>query len=436
MDFIIYIVYFFILLVIKGKVRDRVSRLLIFVYSSYWCASLLICYYNPYGLFKVQNSTYILLIIHLLAFLFGFVIVRPGNIKINKAKLDIQSLLNNYVFIVLFFSCLVFSIVLGYRQREALAYLSLSDVRGDLMDIVLEGDERLSLFYKIVVTPVFHFCMCLLFYMLFFYRKWFVILFFLVFEVAFAYIGGGRNQFMTFGYYALSIFILADAINSSLKGEKTKFIFDTQLKVVFGALVTIAVSGMIVLTQLRKEIDNQGEGAALLGKTIVDYSTGPIVALDYSLKHEKMYFKNYYYGLATINGTEKFFSKFLYKLTGEKSDRVYESTTAYLQNNRIFISTESSWNFAYTSCIYYYWDFGLLGIVLWPFVIGLIVRSMIKYLYSRLDLYSISAFSFCTYCMCMSVFTGVITKQFALLYIMILIFLSYRTRWGQIAVNK
>lgn len=432
MDFVIYIVYFFILLVIKSKVRDRVSRLLIFVYSSYWCASLLICHYNPYGLFKVQNSTYFLLIIHLLAFLFGFVIIRPGNIKLNKAKLDIHSLLRNYVFMALFLSCFIFSIILGYRQREALSYMSLSDIRGDLMEIVLEGNDLLSLVYKLIVTPVFHFCMCLLFYMIFFYRNWIVIIVFLVFEIVFAYIGGGRTQFMAFGYYALCVLMLTDAISSSLKGKITKFKFDTQLKVVFGVLVTIAFSGMILLTQMRRDISDKEEGALTLAKTFVDYSTGPIVAFDYSLKHESLYFKKNYYGLATLNGTEKFFSKFIYKLTGEKSDRVYESTTNYLQNTRIFISSESSWNFAYTSCIYYYWDFGLLGIVLWPFVLGLAVRRMIRYLYSRMDFFSISAFSFCAYCMYMSVFTCTISKQFAFLYLLFLIFLSYRTRREQI----
>lgn len=428
MDFIILLVFLLIILIINKKVKDRVSRLIIFIYISYWCISLLLCYYNPYGLYRVNNSTYFILIIHLFAFLIGFIIVKPGKLNYQRVNLDITKLLQNWIFIALFLSCFIFSVTFLIKQREALAYYSVSEIRGDITELLLEGNTGLNSFYGLVVTPMFHFCLCLASYMIFFYRRWMIIICLVIFASSFALLTGGRNQFMTFIYYVIGIYIIANLIRSALNGKDTIFIFGKNLKIYSVFFVIICIAGMTSLTQLRKNIDDPVEAMESLGQSFVDYSTASFVALDYAFKNENVYFKKCYYGIATFSGSEKVFSRFFSRFTGSKSESISESTSGYIQNNRISIGPDRDWNYAYTSCIYYYWDFGLLGIIIYPFILGFAVRRIIRFLYSGVNIYSIAAFTFCTFCMYMSVFSGVLHKRFVLLYFAILLLLSYKTK--------
>ena len=53
----------------------------------------------------------------------------------------------------------------------------------------------------------------------------------------------------------------------------------------------------------------------------------------------------------------------------------------YLHDNYIDIGTPWRWNALYTSCLYYYLDFGIFGVLFLPFIFGILVRLSIKWVY-------------------------------------------------------
>ena len=416
------------LLVIK-RIGDGASRRLAFVYVSYWCASLAACCINPYGIsYKVEDSTYFLLLGHVLSFLVGFMMVKiPTPYFSSNVNIGLSTLLNNKLFIGLFLLCFGFIVFMAKSQVEALVFYSMSEIRGDIVEILLEGDFIASLIYSLIATPFYHFCMAVLFYMLFFERRWLYILLLFIYTLFFSFIGGGRNQYMTFGYYALGLYIIKDLIISSLNGKMLKYVISFKMRMAALSLIVLVVIGMAITTSLRRGLESNNEALASLGFTFVSYSTFPIVCFDYALS-KKEYERDFFWGLATINGTEKLISRFASRFTGKKEKIVYSSTTETLQEDRFTLSPGITWNYAFTSCIYYYWDLGFWGVLCIPLVLGYLVRLSIRHMYRNLNFYSISLFIFVSYCMYMSVFSGTLHKNYAIFYILFLIVVSSRCK--------
>ena len=427
MPWIIIIAYLILLYIANSKIDNQISKRLIIIYLSYWCVSLFLCSLNMFGLYPVEDSTYLLLLGHLIAFMLGyFTIKKRKHSNARKVYFEVDKIVRFIPFVILFIFCFIFVIRLYINQSQMLAIYSLSEIRGDFSDMVLQGGSYLL--FSTVVTGMFHFCLCLSIYMLFFYRNWLYIVFFLVFSIMFALLGGGRHQFAFFIYYLLGMYILKDYIFNSITKKKSKFVISLKLKLASIIIVIGVVGAMALFTSLREgdgsnnRSSSLNEGFSMLSGAIVDYSLGPIVAFDEGLKIEQ-FKKHKYYGTATIGGTENIlhilFLRFLipdYKVT-------YKEVTDYLQQNPILVGPDMTWNYAYTSCFYYYCDFGFLGIFLIPFILGILFRYFIGMIESKFTIFSVAIYLFVSFCFYDSVFSGYLHKFVSILYIVSMLLL-------------
>ena len=134
--------YAIYLLIIKVFITDNISKRLLIIYTSYWSLSLFVSSLNLYGFYKVEETTYYLLLGHIYAFLLGFVLIKPVSAAYaKKTNIGVNSLFKNKIFLVSFTFLLVYVVNMFIRQREMLAMYSLSNIRGDFYELILEGGQ-------------------------------------------------------------------------------------------------------------------------------------------------------------------------------------------------------------------------------------------------------------------------------------------------------
>lgn len=433
MAWLIIISYLLLLLLVK-RIKDGISRTLFFIYVSFWCASLFLFNLNSEEFYRVEDAIYYLLLGHLFTFLFGFLTVSPNKNAFKKAlsvDINVSKIVNNVPFISLFLLCYIMVIILFKRQRELLLIYSLADVRGDFMEMVLEGSALT--FYSTVMTAMFHFCLCLFFYMLFFDRRWIYMFFFISYSLMFAFLGGGRHQLMIIAYYMIGFLILKNFILSSILNSERRYVFSKKIKILMLIGFVFSFLGMSAFTAMRNGESEYNKDAIESGMqglfdTFISYSTGPFSAFNIGLK-EKQFRETRHYGKATFGGTEDLLRIVLLKRIDLNYETSYNKVTGEVQNNRIMIGENKSWNYAYTSCFYYYCDFGIIGIFIFPFFLGLLTRLFFNMLERRLTIYSIAIYIFISFCFYDSVFTCYLHKKVSVFYIFILLLLHYSYRF-------
>lgn len=202
----------------------------------------------------------------------------------------------------------------------------------------------------------------------------------LIYVVLYSTIGGGRLQFMTIGYYFLGILILANLLQSAKVGFNAKYVISTKLKLLIPCAVIALVVAMSMTTALRNGYSGLSseafkEGGKELGNSFCEYSVGPIVAYDLAMTDRNINKNKLHYGAATISGFD-YLLFIIFHRFGIKEYSSYHTTTTVLQNEYAKIAPDRGWNYAYTSCMYYYYDFGLIGVLFLPFIFGFICKKI------------------------------------------------------------
>lgn len=377
----------------------------------------------------------------------GFCIYKP-KVQTNLYKRlqfhSVETVVKNKLFIFLFIICFCFTAILFYRQRMLLALYTLSDMRGDFMDMILEGSGGAYLFYNIIGVGMFNFVLSLLVYMVLFERKWKYIAILFIYASIWAIVSGGRAQVMNFGFYFLSTYIIADHIQSVKNGKESRYRFTPKAKVFISILFIIMLFSMSIVTFMKHstgKIDKEAvtEGVADLGMDFGEYSAGPIVAFDIGRNDKGIMTKENQYGAATFSGTDYFLYIALRRFGIHKKPS-HNITTHVLQDEIINIAPDRRWNYAYTSCMYYYYDFGVLGVIFYPLLFGFLVRKLISRLYESSNIYNIAVFGFVCFCMYMSVFSGYMHKMIVAFYIPVLFILSHlkskKDRFGSVKLLR
>lgn len=436
----IIVVFVLLFLLIEIRIHDRISRLLILIYVIYWCLSLLVTRINFMNFYVVHDDTYWILLAHVITFVCGYILIRPYSFLLYKGKelrvykgkglrATISIVLNNWLFKFLFSFCLIFILYSIFKARELLYFYTFSEVKHDFIELVLGDSGLLAVIYNFIVWPMFHFSLAIMSYMLFFDFRWKCIALLFLYIVCCAILTGGRNQFMTIGYYIMSMWILSTYISSRNKGFYSKYVFSTKLKLLILVGAFFLLTSMTIISIFRAHEDKVNKELFInalndLGNRFVTYSSGPIVAFDISV-HNNSFYKKKYYGMATFSGTFRYIG-LLAKHLGITTnlEEANKSTARVLQENKIYISSDHLWNYAYTSCVYYFYDFGLLGVLIFPFLLGLIVRRIICIVYIKYNIFIISLFLFICFCMYMSVFSGILHKIQTVFYIVLLLLLS------------
>ena len=386
MNVIIYIVAFLILIGCLHSNMDRLSKTILISYLAFWFTALIISMSGMGGLYQPKEATVVLLLTHILTFFLGFKLVRIKNVcKIQNLHSffdeQLDTLTSSKIFKVALIAAFIYvsSKFAKFYQEVAIGN-ALSDVRNDFFSGELLGADFsfLNIYFLI---PFQGFILAIFGYMSFYKRNW-IWCVSGVYIVMYSLLSAGRNEIVN---------ILLILVFFALYVGKLSTANKTQNYVVFGLMILASYLTMGFLTGNRSNI-SQGNTTLSeeLNETnthVIAYLGGPVVAFDYALNSNLLNeCGGYQYGAMTFAAIDEITfmgETVLRKVAGGTPPRVraISEIGTYLHDNYIDVGTPWRWNALYTSCLYYYLDFGIFGVLFLPFLFGILVRLSIKWAY-------------------------------------------------------
>lgn len=384
MLFLIVIVIASLLFVVhSAKNTEPNQKRLLYIYLVTWGVTLIM---SSFGFFDMEvpgGYAYFLLILHLIAFTAGALMVSTTSLKkqaLNDYKLanienSIVRTLNSPIFkIIIVLMSIYVTYVFSKYWIKVLLYDNISDTRDLLVDIY--GDFYYTFARPLLFLPTTIVCYVLFGYSLFKKRDWVCIVmgYYLVVNAS---LTGGR-----FGYVYIAmgvVFVELYIVKANLRKHWLKFAFAAAA--LYGAIVLITTfrSGSISMDK-----NNLEYGTELANEQIVTYVVGSQAAFDYAINNDYLtQVGGYGLGSFTFTPVVNLLDIFTTSFIGLKLNKHVLKYITYLEDTPIYLEGgKQQWNALYTSVITYYLDAGIIGVFLFPFILGMmssfLIRKMLK----------------------------------------------------------
>lgn len=343
-----------------------------------WMALFCISLQNPYGLFPVTLGTYCLLVVYVCSLIIGISITYNKTAFKVKSTEGIQKQLdylieNKYVLIATAI-CIAFLSYIYSKQSILLLTISAMELRNDgVQELLFESNPILGLFNNFFVRPCTYFIEVLAAYVLLYRRKKIIpLLLFISVVLLSAMIGGSRGVIVKIIVYAIFLsyccpFLQGNSKKSNIKLFISLFVFGIMI---FAVVAYLTAQRLYNINEFSFETILLGVDSMLIH--VETYLVGPFRALDYAFKHD--YFDKLggpTLGCSTLGFIPGMLKIFLGKL-GIAFTTPNNVIYGTLQNDWIWIGRD--FNFAYTPLLNFYMDFGILGILIIPFLFGLVIK--------------------------------------------------------------
>ncbi len=396
---LLFIVFIFLHFILLQQIKDSISKFVLWSFFLVWSGAIILSQFGFYGLDIPKDRTILYVSIHLITFYAGFFIVNQKSTKhkLNLQKIDsklgesIFKIIDNKYFLSLFgvLFLYVFSLYLKLR-----AFLAVSQSLGDARNAFYEGNfygPYYELINNFLLTPISCVLMFAWGYMTIKKRNilWVLIGVFLFLNFS---LSGGR-----LGYFKIFI-TLVFVWQIFSYGRKLVSLFSKRSLLIISLgigvyLLTVFITsarlgGVSSSQQFEKEYVEE------TNKHMVTYFVGPVVAFDYALENNYVS-KNrgYKYGALTFSSIEEILYIGVLRLNRDYKRPISEYSKL-IQHDLILIGDGITWNALFTWCLYFYLDLGVAGLILFPFIFGIMIRKLIFYCYKNPNLYSLSILCF------------------------------------------
>lgn len=392
---VIVLIFAILFCVTLSKPMEYTSKLVILSFQIIWCIVLLASTFQPYGLFLPTEYTYMLLLINVFSFSLGFLALRKynkSNINLSSADKAANNLLKNSTFrFLLLIACLITLYYFSIVRIAILAAGNLADIRNEYY-----SGELLGSFYAIIngifLQPMLIICYPLLGYAL--YRRNWMAIPLIIFMVTINSLAGGRFGYVKI-FYALIFFF------GCIKRLKKK----SFIGLTVGAIFLIFALSYVTASRYDSSgnmSDRIEKGFDKTLEHISTYACGATVAFDYSIKNN--YTKQIggnTYGAITGSSVVQTLYIVLNKI-GLPFDQPMERLAKIKQNDYIWVGSSIRFNALYTAVLFFYTDFGVVGVIFIPFLLGLLSRFFIK---SFLRFQTLPLLMLITYCYILILFS-------------------------------
>lgn len=431
---LLYAVFILLHFILLGQIKDRISRFAIWSYFLVWSASIILSQFGLYGLNIPDNRTITYVSIHLISFYLGYILIGRDYVKNYlhyeqiELSLDnsVKTILSNKIFWALFAILFLYVTSLYAKMR---AFLMVTQSLGEVRTAFYQEDFYGPYFYYInllVLTPISCILLFLWGYMTIKKRNipWILIGLYLL---MFFSLGGGR-----LGYF--KIFMGVVFVWQFLFYGRNLFKQLFSRRFLFLASLTVALYFLIVYTtsarmgNVSAANSFEEDYVEQTNTQLVSYFVGPLVAFDYALNDDyTSKIGGYKYGALTFASVEELLYIGVLRLD-RQYHRPIEKYVDQTQNNYVWIGKQTTWNALYTWCLYFYCDFGIVGLILFPFIFGLMFRKLIFYCCRRPNMYSISLLCFFYVDIILSVMKYSWQSFTILLMILLYIYMSNRSK--------
>lgn len=380
------------------------------------------------GIKEISIYTMFLMYLNIFSFTIGFISIKiPVSQRVNQESISahIEKIVSNKVFIILLIllSIYVYSLLVQFFVKIAL-YGSLYGVRHDFYAQEMYG-PLFSQINAFVLKPMAIISMPLFGYMLFKKRN---LVFLLMAFYLFGYesLGGGRLGYVKILLVALCIiFCLLRYIDK----VKTKTVLSGSIIAVFlFFLLSIVSAARYGNVGFSKEAFKEGSSKTV--EHIVSYTCGPIAAFDVA---REQHFESQIGGRANGNLTLTSVINAI-NLVGRRVGFALPVKLNQLveqkQENNIQIGNDIDWNALYTAVLFFYFDFGLLGVLIIPFLLGMLYRKLVKSMYHYHSFQFVVIVAYFFYLTMYSVMDFGFTSPYELIFLVFLVILGKRKKYA------
>lgn len=424
--FIITIFLGLIILAVRLSQMDHLSKSVLSFYLFIWGLAILLSALNLFHINIVSSNTYVLLFIHVVAFVLGFSIQNSKRVEIrtiNHASIDYQinRLVNNKLFRVALIVITLYVISLFWVYfRQIMIYNNLADIRSEFY----YGDNMYGEHYRIInqwLLKPFSIIVIPLFAYLCYNRRDKYCLLIGLFLLIYNSLSAGR-----FGYIKIAIgfVFIVFCLLPYLKKKASNWLV---VLLVFAAVYLLVMMVTVARLQSFGSFSSMTEtGREIVGENAVIAVTQPINSLDYAINAINQNYVDrvggYQYGGLTLTSLQKIVNPFLriidsgFVLSSSKLD--------FKQEEYIDIGYIRDQNALYTSSLWYYLDLGWIGVILFPFLFGLLIRTTIMRLYKYQSFPSVVMVAYLFQLMIFSLFDYYITGEHDLFFLILLWWLS------------
>lgn len=383
---------FFSLITIKLIIRDRLANRLLSIYIVWWMSLLFISTFNLYKLNPVSDSAYLLLLLNVAMFTTGLLASCSKQRSFTTSHFDL--ILNHGITfnnksnkqrVVLPLSLL--TVLLGYYSYK---YLNIINTQGVLEARNLRffvgglfGSTFEVMFYNYLIESVSYVMLFVISFRLVWGKVDKLLLSTAILYITFfAIIGAGRGILVELGFYLVYLYLIKKIILYKSTSSKSRFVFRNPINKKISFIVAVLVllySVTVYLTGLRTglfelTLESFTEANSIFMEHISVYLTGSFRAFDYAF-HNYNESLGFNFGRLTFAGLDEIIGNF-YRLAGADY-QIMNHISGAITGPNITIGKDYEFNALYT-CVYnYYFDFGVPGVILFPFLFGFIYHRII-----------------------------------------------------------
>ena len=374
-------------------VRSRLANRLLSIYIVWWMSLLLISTYNLFELNPVSNTAYSLLLLNVAMFTTGFLssCAIQKNYSTNCSDLianisiTFNKKLNKKLVVLPLFLLTMLLAYYAYKYINIINNQGVAEARnlryyvGELFGSTFE-----LLFFNYIIEST---AIIMLFVISFRFAWWgkvntILVSLAIIYIGFFSLVGAGRIVILELGFYFVYLYLIKKIISYKYSASKSFFIFQNPInkKTCFLMIVLpLVYCTMVYLTGIRlglfePTLDNFTLSNRIFMEHISVYLLGPLRAFDHALYNfnESLGFN---FGRLTFAGFDEIIGNF-FRLIDDY--QIMNHLSGAITSQGIDIGLNYEFNALYT-CVYnYYFDLGLLGVILFPFFYGFVNHRIIS----------------------------------------------------------
>lgn len=401
------------------------------VFNLWWVFLLLLSTIIPFGGYNTSGNGEILIWIFLMCTTVGYVFqTNRKGISMSSGKeldqnFDKLILQNKKVKMLL----LLFTLLLGIYAIRFSQYINSTNILNARVARYYVGGVFSStielLFFNYVIASSRFFAIFIIAYSVIYGRVWNSLCWLSIINLfLYSFVGGSRFPIVMLG---VEIVILA-LYKKQMKPKKQKRFTtnwkEIKRKLLFIVCIFIVIFGILYFTAYRlgmTQYDSEmmWESFEEFYKQSIGYNTGPIAALDKTLE-DGILTNHHYFGQAVLlNGIDEIFANTLSAIGISYSSARY--VIGELASKSVMLGN-ISFNALYTCIFWFYSDMGIIGVIFYSLLFGILVGKVVRIFEDRPTLWSLMLNAHILYFFIMSNITWEVNTVDSLLYILFILF--------------
>lgn len=369
----------------KNITKER--KYIIGAFNVFWLIALILSLFSFTGKYSISTEAYLFVVMGVFSFNCGFEYKEKCGFQIKTLTQSAKCLISNKYFNLSILLLTTYLISLFLTYIDALAIASAADLRTDFFDEENNLYGPLFLVFNVWVFKPISILLMPLFPMALIQKKYVQAILYILCLLVYNSLGGGR-----FGYVqiAWSIYLVVICIYQILKIRLT-------LRNIFISIVVfIGFYGLIAFTTASRmsnfDINNINYEEALdeTNSQLSAYASGPIAAFSYAIDNN--YVKDmggYQYGKLTLGSFDQVLD-IAFRKIGIGYERSIPKLATIKQDSKIEINKDfTMWNALYTANLFYYLDYGFIGILFFPFLFARLFSKSIILMHSKQNIMSL-----------------------------------------------